>query len=414
MSSVQPSRPETKQSGQGGLQRPAWIGEPRSKGVSPLVITSRQTRRVQEAARASGLMLASVTSAESFPGLSEFLADHIERGRMEGLEWFTSDRAAFSAEPRNLHQTARSIISVGLPYRVADTGKPDDGVTRGRISRYAWGEDYHRVLKRRMKQMHHELEQAFGRPIESRQLVDTARIVDRAVAARSGLGWYGKHSCIIVPGYGSWVMLGEMVLDLELEPSQSLPNDCGRCRICIDNCPTGAIEEPYKVNTSRCLSFQTIEQRERIPHELRSSLGDWVFGCDICQEVCPYTGAAATVEDPEVSHGSVQRRYPSLGWLLEMSEDEFRSTYARSAVLRTKRRGLARNAAVALANVGHERDMPVMTRALHHHDEPLVREHLAWSLGQFECREARTALGEALNRESDPSVRDEIARALEG
>jgi epoxyqueuosine reductase len=217
---------------------------------------------------------------------------------------------------------------------------------------------------------------------------------------RAGLGWYGKHSCLIVPGHGSWVLLGELVLDLELEPDAPLERDCGRCAICLDKCPTGAIVGPYTVDAPRCLSFQTIEQRGAIPREIRPLLGDWVYGCDVCQEVCPYTGAAREPADPAFAPRSLANAYPSLAWLLRMTEAEFRETYRGTPVLRAKRRGLARNAAVALGNVGTEADVPVLAEALAGHDEPLVRGHAAWALGRLGGREARPALERA--RRLDP------------
>ncbi len=197
-----------------------------------------------------------------------------------------------------------------------------------------------------------------GIPSHARFLTDHARIVDRAVAARAGLGWYGKNACIIVPGHGSWVMLGEMLLDLDLEPDQPLDRDCGRCTICLDRCPTGAIVAPYTIHAPACISFQTIEQRGAIPRELRSRMGDWVFGCDVCQEVCPYTGAAADAPDPDFRPPSIEHAYPSLPGLLEMSSRTFRERYRGTAVMRARRAGLARNAAVALGNIGTETMCP--------------------------------------------------------
>ena len=171
---------------------------------------------------------------------------------------------------------------------------------RGRIARYARGLDYHDFLKKRMKELHARIEREVGRPVEARLLTDTARIVDRAVAARSGLGWYGKNSLIIVPGQGSWVLLGEMLLDLDLEPDAPLNRNCGRCSMCIDRCPTNAIVAPYTIHAPRCLSFQTIENRGAIPAEIRPLMEDWVFGCDACQDVCPYTKAAQPSIDPTI------------------------------------------------------------------------------------------------------------------
>lgn len=367
---------------------------------------------VKELARESGLEIASITGPESFDGLEEHMHDRIERGQYSGFDWYTSERASFSVDPGNLHDGLRSIISIGLPYYRAYPDLPDDGKPRGRISRYAWGADYHRVLKRRMKVLLAKLETHAGRPLEARLLTDTARIVDRAVAARSGLGWYGKHSCIIVPGYSSWVMLGELLLDLELEPDAPLDRNCGSCRACIDRCPTGAIVAPYEVDSNRCISFQTIEQREVIPAELRGNMRNWVFGCDECQEVCPYTTAAQETFDLELEPTSLRNIAPELDWLLQMTEEEFRETYRGTPVLRAKRRGLARNAAIALGNARDDRAIPVLIETSTRHDEPLVRGHAIWALGRFDDNGARMALEAAWQTETNSYVRQEITNAL--
>jgi epoxyqueuosine reductase len=373
----------------------------------------RLTAQVKLMAAQHGLDIARVTTADAFPELEPLLLDRIAAGRVRGLDWFTPERARFSTDPRNLQPDAVSILAVGVAYAGHGPERPDDGVRRGRIARYAWGADYHDLLKRRMRALHADLEALIGRSIEARFLVDTARIVDRAVAARAGLGWYGKHSCLIVPGHGSWVLLGEMLLDLDLEPDAPLDRDCGRCAICLDRCPTGAIVAPYVIDTPRCLSFQTIEQRGAIPRELRPLLGDWVFGCDVCQEVCPYAGAARAEPDPELLPRTIDHAWPSLPWLLRMSEGEFRATYRGTPVLRAKRRGLARNAAVALGNVGTDADVPALAEALAAHDEPLVRGHAAWALGHLGGSASRVALDVARRREPDDAPRDEIEAALE-
>lgn len=371
------------------------------------------TARVKALAARHGLTVSAVTSAEPFRELAEHLDRHIEAGHVEGLDWFTRDRARFSTDARNLQPTAHSILSVGIAYWPGPTEKPDDGIPRGRISRYAWGRDYHRVIKRRLKALHAALERELDRPIESRLLVDTARIVDRAVAARAGLGWYGKNSLLIVPGHGSWVLLGEMLLDLDLEPDEPLTRNCGKCTICLDRCPTNAIVEPYTIHTPSCVSYLTIELRESVPRELRPKMGDWVYGCDICQEVCPYTGAARPANDEELMPASIDNAYPSLRWLLEMTKEEFGATYFGTPVPRTKRRGLARNAAVALGNIGTEADIPVLEGALVGHNEPLVRGHAAWALSAIGGSAARRVLDRAGRSEPNASVIGEIRQALE-
>ncbi|HEX3302018.1 MAG TPA: tRNA epoxyqueuosine(34) reductase QueG [Thermomicrobiales bacterium] len=368
---------------------------------------------IKELARAEGLAVASITTAEPFPGLTELLDSRIEAGHLHGMDWFTPERSVVSANPRMLHERAQSIISVGIPYYRSDIQKPDDGVKRGRIARYAWGADYHKTLKNRMARLAARIESKIGGPMEVRLLVDTARIVDRAVAARSGLGWYGKHTNIIVPGHGSFVMLGEILIDLELEPDQPLQKDCGRCQICLNRCPTGAIVAPYTVSAPLCISYQTIENRGMIPLDVRGKMDDWVFGCDVCQDVCPYTGAAKSMIDEAFRPATIDNAFPSLHWLLQLSEEEFRSVYRGTAVLRTKRAGLARNAAIALGNSGDPDDLPVLADALRSYDLPLVRAHAAWAMGRIGGESARIALGSAGHSDPDPEVRAECRSALE-
>jgi epoxyqueuosine reductase len=377
--------------------------------------TSRQrlTRQVKTLALAHGLSVSAVTSAEAFPEVFGILRDRIDAGHLAGMDWFTTERAAASCDPTSLMDNPLSILSVGVAYWGGDDGKPEDGVPRGRISRYARGVDYHQLLQERMRALHAAIEEMAGQPVAARFLTDHARIVDRAVAARAGLGWYGKNACIIVPGHGSWVMLGELLLDLDLEPDQPLAKDCGRCGICLDRCPTGAIVAPYTIHTPSCISFQTIEQRGAIPRELRPRLGDWVFGCDVCQEVCPYTGAAAEEPDPAFLPRHLENAYPSLHSLLEMSTQTFRERYRGTAVMRARRVGLARNAAVALGNIGTEDDVPLLARTTLGHDQVLVRGHAAWALGRIGGSRARRALGRAWERERDAEARAEIALALE-
>lgn len=371
---------------------------------------ARLTAEIKRLGAEHGLTVSAVTTADAFPGLAEYLEQHIAVGRMAGLDWFTPERARFLSDPRNLQASATSILAVGVAYWSVDPGRPDDSVPRGRISRYAWGVDYHKLVKRRLKALHRAIEELVGHEVEARHLVDTARIPERAVAARAGLGWLGKHACLIVPGAGSGVLLGELMLDLDLEPDPPLNHNCGRCTICLDNCPTNAIVAPQTIDTPRCLSFQTIENRGVIPRELRPLMGEWVYGCDICQEVCPYTKAAKIEPDPAFLPASIDNAYPSLPWLLTMSQDEFLATYAGTPVPRAKRRGLARNAAVALGNVGTEAAIPALAGALAEHDEPLVRMHAAWALGQLGDRRS---LETARRLDPDPDVRAEATWALD-
>jgi epoxyqueuosine reductase len=377
--------------------------------------TSRpMSEEIKAMARDVGLALAAITSAEPFPGLEDLLNQRIDDGRLAGMSWFNPDRSRVSANPHLLHSGAQSIISVGIPYYRDDSPKPDDGVKRGRIARYAWGVDYHRTLRQRMERLAARIEERLGRTVEVRTLADTARIVDRAVSARAGLGWYGKHTNIIVPGHSSFVMLGEILIDIPLPADEPLKRDCGKCQICLQRCPTGAIVEPYVVHAPLCISFQTIENRGAIPVELRSKLGDWVFGCDVCQDVCPYTGAAKSTYDEAFAPATVENAFPGLHWLLSMTESDFRTVYRGTAVLRTKRAGLARNAAVALGNIGDSDDLPALIQALSSHDMPIVRAHAAWAAGKIGGPAARQALANASRHDPDESVRLESTVALAG
>jgi epoxyqueuosine reductase len=377
--------------------------------VSGTCITRAELGRL---AREAGLTVTAVTGAEPFSDTVPYLVDHVARGYLNGMSWFTTQRAVESCEPRTIHTGVRSIVSVGVPFWSGPLERPNDGILRGRIARYAWGRDYHVVLKSRMRRFVDLLAEWCGRPVESRAVVDTARIVDRAVAARSGLGWYGKNTMIIVPGHGSWVMLGDILLDIDLPPDPPLAKNCGQCRICIDRCPTGAIVEPYRIDARRCISYLTIEERGPIARELRPLMGDMVFGCDVCQAVCPYTSAATITIDPDFAPSTIENAYPSLEFLARMSDEQFRTTYRGTAIIRAKRRGMARNAAVALGNSGDARAEPILRWMLQSHDEPLARGHAAWALRRLAGDEATVPLRVALGRERDNDVMSEIREAL--
>jgi epoxyqueuosine reductase len=370
-------------------------------------------QRISELAAEAGLSVSGVGPADSFgDDLGNILVNRIQNGHLDGFHWFTEDRARFSVDPRNLHSTARSIISVGVPYWTPDIQHPDDGVLRGRISRYAWGRDYHKTLKQRMQHLHQLIETEVGRPIEARHLVDTARVVDRAIAARSGLGWYGKNTMILVPRQGSWVMLGELVVDIDLEHDIPLKPKCGRCTRCLDICPTGALVDEYVLNAPSCISFLTIELRGPIPRDIRSKIGDWVFGCDMCQEICPYTGAALAADEPTFRPASIDHAFPPLHWLINMDEDEFRAEFSGTAVMRAKWEGMVRNAAIAMGNTGSQTELEPLARIALEHSSATVRSHAAWAMARIDRDAARPTLRQLLRRETDDVVSDEIRLAM--
>ena len=373
-------------------------------------------------AHACGFDLVGVTSADDFDADRDAALERIREGRMDGLPWYTESRVMRGTSPSELLPGARSVICLGLSYLGDDWPEGDVPPQSGRVARYAWVRDYHRVMKRRMREFVRSVKRELGAEIAARWYVDDGPMLDRAAANRAGIGWFGKNTNILTPQFGSWVFLGQVITDLELEPDAPLKKSCGSCVRCIEDCPTGAIVAPYVVDNARCISYLTIENRGPIPRELRPLMGDWVFGCDICQDVCPVNRKArpggqpipfpaAMRSSPSTSSGPTeQMAFLDLIELLEMSDDEFRGRFAGTPAMRAKRTGMRRNACVALGNLGDRAAVPALGRALRL-GEPLVRGHAAWALGQIGGAEAGALLLEAASAETDPGVLEEIVAA---
>ena len=375
-------------------------------------------------ARAAGFDLVGVTTADDFTADRNAALERIRDGLMDGLPWYTESRVMRGASPSELLPGARSVICLGLSYYI-DHPSPahpelvEGRTSTGRVARYAWSRDYHRVMKRRMREFVRELERALGSTVAARWYVDDGPMLDRAAANRAGIGWFGKNANILTPGFGSWVFLGQVITDLQLAPDAPLRKSCGNCVRCIADCPTGAIVAPYVVDNARCISYLTIENRGPVPRELRPLMQDWVFGCDICQDVCPVNRktqpaaqpiplAAATVRQKGGRHGLA---FPDLTELLEMTDAEFVRRFQGTPVMRAKRTGMQRNACIALGNLGHAAAIPALARALRQ-AESLVRQHAAWALGRIGGPQAATVLSDAAAAETDPAVAEEIAAAM--
>ncbi len=366
-------------------------------------------------ARACGFDLVGITGPDDFAADRAAALERIREGRMDGLPWYTESRVMRGTSPAELLPGARSVICLGLSYLGNDepdepspsTSSGQTGV--GRVARYAWVRDYHRAMKRRMRDFVRELEQDMGSTVGARWYVDDGPMLDRAAANRAGIGWFGKNTNILTPEFGSWVFLGQVITDLDLEPDAPLKKSCGTCVRCIEDCPTGAIVAPYVVDNARCISYLTIENRGPIPRELRPLMQDWVFGCDICQDVCPVNRKAQAAIQPITAAGQGGALLDLVD-LLEMSEEGFRSRFAGTSIMRAKRVGMQRNACVALGNLGNAMAVPALSMALHH-PEPLVRGHAAWALGRIGGQPATDTLAAAAGAESDPSVLEEISWA---
>lgn len=342
------------------------------------------TGYIKEEALALGFDLVGIAPAGPFEETEARLLEHIEQGHIAGLAWFTKERAAFSSDPANLLPGVRSIISLGVSY-LQDSPEPaDTGNPRGRVARYAWGQDYHEVLKAKMQALF-EMIKAHTGAEEARLLVDTARIVDRAVAQRAGLGFFGKNTNLINKKFGSYFFAAEILTDLELDYDPPAHGTCGRCTRCLDACPTDAILAPGTVYNDRCISFLTIELKGSIPPELRPGMGEWIFGCDICQEVCPYNKKATPGNHAEFAPTDFEDTAPDLlGWLrLTEQEETFKQKFRGTPLTRPKRAGLRRNIAVALGNKGGPEALPALQEALATETDPVVREHLEWAISRL-------------------------------
>ena len=366
-------------------------------------------RQVKDYARELGFDLVGVASAKSFTDHEAVTLERLRAGLMDGLPWYTESRVRRGCNPDELLPGARSIIAVGMSYYAPEESDKGPASFEGKVARYSWGDDYHKLMKERLKALVEGLAQRLDRTIRSRWYVDDGPMLDRPVAQRAGIGWFGKNTNILTPSHGSWVFLGQVITDLELEPDPPLKKSCGSCVRCIDACPTGAIVAPYVIDNARCISYLTIENRGPIPRRLRPIMYDWVFGCDICQDVCPVNVKAAYSKE----HAFKTRRFTTLDLaaLLEMTEEQFQERFRNSPIKRAKRVGLQRNACVALGNTGDPAAVPTLAGALSD-GESLVRGHAAWALGRLGGEEAAQALERGLAKERDPNVVEEIEAAL--
>jgi epoxyqueuosine reductase len=325
------------------------------------------------------------------------------------MAWMTEERTRRACTPDELLPEARSLVVVGASYGGRDPQSADNRA-RGHVARYARGADYHDVMKAGLDDLAVFVRELGGEQTRTRVFVDSSPLPERAAAVRAGLGFVGKNTNLLTAQAGSWLLLGALLTTLVLEPDPPMDRDCGRCRLCLDACPTGALPEPFVLDANRCISYLTIEHRGSIPRDLRPQIGEHVFGCDVCQDVCPWNRADRGSGWPELS-GDMDAGRPLLADLLALDDAAFRERYRQTPVWRTKRRGLLRNAAVVLGNVGDDGDLPALAIALQD-AEPLVRSHAAWAIGRIGGETGRALLEAARWSERDAGVIDEIEAAL--
>lgn len=360
--------------------------------------------RVKQAATESGFDAVGIAAATPADRFDAYLAAR-DAGYFADLAWLARDDAvAKRRDPQLLLPGARALVMVAASY-----GRPEAPVTArtARIARYAVGDDYHEVLLPRLDAMVARLADLGGR---WRAYVDTGPVLEVARAAQAGLGWVGKHG-LLLRRNGSWFLLGTLLTTLELEPDEAGPDRCGTCTRCLDACPTEAIVAPRVVDARRCLAYLTIERKGSIPRELRPGVGPWIFGCDICQEVCPWNRRFSKPGNEPAFAPRPELEPLDLLALLALDEEAFRQRFRGSPLWRAKRRGLLRNVCVVLGNLGERAAVPALATRLQD-PEPLIRGHAAWALGRLGGEAAVAALAGALPAETDREVRDELAAAL--
>jgi epoxyqueuosine reductase len=372
------------------------------------------TEVLKEKAYELGFDLIGVAPAKRAPHADAY-ASWVESGYAATMGYMARGLAR-RQDPRQVVPGARSVMVVGLSYFVANP--PADlwnDPSRGRIARYAWGVDYHEVMAPRLRQLAGFIASETRREVRSRLYVDTGPVLERDFAAEAGLGFVGKNTCLINPTMGSFLFLGEILVDLELDydepafdsgasigfkarrrPATSGGKDdletypisarrvgtCGACSRCLEACPTRAFPAPYILDSNRCISYLTIELKGSISLDLRPLIGNWVFGCDVCQSVCPWPRRFSQPARLKFLNYDPERVAPKLLDLISLSDDEFRARFRQTPIWRAKRRGLLRNVAVALGNWGDPQAIPALRRALTDH-EPIIREHAAWALAQI-------------------------------
>ena len=333
---------------------------------------------IKNRARELGFDLCGVAPAEAFPEL-KFFKEWIRRG-YAGTMGYLPRSAERRSDVRNVVPSARSVIVTGTLY---NTGQPysteRDDPARGEVARYAWSRDYHHVLGERLEALVTWMKDRHSEPFDARAYVDTGPVQERVYAQYAGLGWIGKNTCLINPERGSWLLLGVIICSLPLEIDAPGFDRCGTCTLCLEACPTGAFAAPHELDATKCLSYLTIEYRGSIPDEHRAHIGNHLFGCDICQEVCPWNAAPVPTSDPSWSSRE-DLNVQSLIDLWRRSDSELAAIIGDTAITRAGVQGLRRNLAVALGNSGDPQALDVLNdRSSDTARDPLVCEHVRWA-----------------------------------
>ena len=371
---------------------------------------STLTEQIQGRAHKLGFELVGIIPASQSETIARY-QQWIENG-YAGKMGYLEKHLPLKRDVRQLLSEAKSVISLAMNYYTLDPPKSlAEDPARGQISRYAWGDDYHDIIRQRLSELVDFIKQTAETELQVRVCVDTAPIIEREYAQKAGIGWIGKNTNLIHWRSGSWYFLAEILVSIALEP-ETLPirGSCGTCTRCIEACPTDAFVEPNLLDSRRCISYLTIELKEHIPKGLRTKMGNLIYGCDICQEVCPWNSKAVPTDDPGFQPRA-ENLAPTLLSLIGMTQQEFSRRFKGSPIKRAKRRGFLRNVLVAIGNWGDQRAVPALRKALTD-DEPLVRSHAAWALGQIGGTDAEQVLQTQVTVETEHEVITEIQDAL--
>ncbi len=370
---------------------------------------------IKRKAMGLGFNLCGVTPAAPSPTLAAYLR-WIQKGMQGEMAYMArSDRVQRRQDLRQIMPTAKSLILVGLDYHTHFT---DEAIlndpSRGRIAAYAWGLDYHRVLQVRLELFANWLAEQFDRKPHHKVYVDTGAILERSHAQQAGMGFIGKNTMLIHPRRGSYFFIGEILSSLEFD-DYDVPHResmCGSCTRCLDACPTDAFPAPFVLDSRRCISYHTIENKGWIDRELRSDFGNWIFGCDVCQDVCPFQRFAPETDEVAFLPFDLNRVAPKLTYILMFTATAFRQMFRRTPIERIKREQMVRNACIAAGNWKNEQAIPYLIQLLYD-DSPLVRGHAAWALWQTMELDSSKLLTDLYHREDDERVRHEVEVLLQ-
>ncbi len=370
-------------------------------------MSEQLTKSLKLEARKLGFQLSGACPAVTPEGYSSFL-DWLDSGFHGEMNYLDQRREAYS-HPKFVLEGCKSVLMLGMSYHRGVKQKKQPGT--GLVAKYAWGSvDYHDVIHTQLKKLLKVIQEKHSE-ITARGVVDTAPLLEREFAQLAGLGWQAKNTMLINREFGSWFFIAAILLDVELEFDEPFSkNHCGTCTACLEACPTDAFVEPGKMDARRCISYLTIELRNPIPVELRNGIGDWLFGCDICQDVCPWNRKAQSTELDS---------FEPLDWqnpnraaeLFDLDDDSFRERFRKTPLWRTKRRGLLRNAAIVLGNSGEPSVFEALAKGIRD-EEALVRGASAWALGKLNTPMSRALLADRLGAETEEEVRREIQMAL--